>query len=175
LVPSGIEAESGLTVIDVNTAAVTVRLVDPVTAPIVAVISAVPCPTVVTSPVVFPIVATVSVSELHCTVLVITCVLPSLYVPVAVNCCVVPKAIDGEAGVMAMDTNVAVVIVSVVDPVTDPELALIVVVPCDIPVANPTVPAALLIVATVVALEVHWTVLVMFCVLASVYVPVAVN
>ena len=76
---------------------------------------------------------------------------------------------------MVMDTNVAVVTVSVVDPVTDPELALIVVVPCDIPVANPPVPAALLIVATVVALEVHWTVLVMFCVLASVYVPVAVN
>lgn len=74
-----------------------------------------------------------------------------------------------------MDTNVAVVTVRVVDPVTDPELALIIVLPCATPVANPSIPALLLIVATAGALEAHWTVLVMFCMLASVYVPVAVN
>ncbi len=87
----------------------------------------------------------------------------------------VPKAMDGTAGVNAIDTKVAVVTVSNVDPVTDPELALIVVFPCATPVANPTVPALLLIVATAGSLETHCTVLVMFCVLASVYVPVAVN
>ena len=33
--------------------------------------------------------------------------LPSEYVPVAVNCCVVPFGIDGFAGVTAIDTRVA--------------------------------------------------------------------
>ena len=34
-----------------------------------------------------------------------SCELLSLYVPVAVNCCVVPLAIDGFAGVTAMETS----------------------------------------------------------------------
>src|SRR5208283_5006973 len=34
------------------------------------------------------------------------CLLPSLKVPVAVNCCWVPAAIDGLAGVTATDTRV---------------------------------------------------------------------
>jgi hypothetical protein len=41
-------------------------------------------------------------------------------VPVAVNCWVVPFAIDGPVGVTAIDTNVAAVTVSVVDPVLPP-------------------------------------------------------
>src|SRR6202012_1386763 len=35
------------------------------------------------------------------------CVLLSLNVPVAVNCCVAPFAIDGDAGVTAIDRSVA--------------------------------------------------------------------
>ncbi len=72
VVPRGIEAESGFTAIDTKIAGVTVSVVEPVTDPMVAVISAVPCPTLVARPVALPIVATVSVSELHCTVFVMT-------------------------------------------------------------------------------------------------------
>ena len=60
---------------------------------------------------------------------------------------------------------------SEVEPLTVPTLAWIVVRPAATPVANPE----LLIVATVVAEEVHVAVEVRFCVLLSEYVPVAVN
>ncbi len=78
---------------------------------------------------------------------------------------------DGFAGVTAMETNAGAVTVSVVEPFIDPEVAVIVLVPCARVDANPT----LLIVATVDCEELHVTVLVRFCVLLSVYVPVAVN
>jgi hypothetical protein len=82
----------------------------------------VPRPTAVASPAVL-IVATVAAEELHVAVLVRFCVLASVYVPVAVNCCVLPLAIEGVAGVTAIDTNVAAVTVSVVLPETVPEVA----------------------------------------------------
>jgi hypothetical protein len=44
-------------------------------------------------------------------------------VPVAVNCCFVPFAIEGFAGVTAMDTSVGDVTVRVVEPLTPPEAA----------------------------------------------------
>jgi hypothetical protein len=110
------------------------------------------------------IVATVAAEELHVAVLVRFCVLASVYVPVAVNCCVLPLAIDGLAGVTAIDTSVAAVTVSVVLPETVPEVAWMVVDPRPAAVASP----AVLIVATVAAEEVHVAVLVRFCVLASV-------
>ena len=69
------------------------------------------------------IVATVAAEELHVAVLLRFCVVPSVYVPVAVNCCVPPLAIDGFAGVTAIDTSVAAVTVSVVLPETVPEVA----------------------------------------------------
>ena len=69
------------------------------------------------------IVATVVVNELQVTELVRFWVLVSLNVPVAVNCCVVPLGIEGLAGVTAMDTSVAAVTVSVVEPVMLPEVA----------------------------------------------------
>ena len=58
------------------------------------------------------IVATAGVADAHVTWLVRFCVLLSLYVPVAVNCCVVPFAIDGFAGVTAIDCSVAAVTVN---------------------------------------------------------------
>jgi hypothetical protein len=42
---------------------------------------------------------------------------------VAVNCCVLPLAIDGLAGVTAIDTSVAAVTVNIVLPETLPEVA----------------------------------------------------
>jgi hypothetical protein len=84
------------------------------------------------------------------------------------NCCVVPSAIDGVAGVTAIDTSAAVVTVSVVEPITVPDVAVIVAVPSVIVVASPMVEPASLMVATVVVPELHCTVSVMFCVLPSV-------
>jgi hypothetical protein len=167
-----------LIAIETRVAAVTVRMVDPLIEPDVAVIVAVPCPTVAANPVVAPIlliVAVVGVSEVHCTVEVRFCVLPSVYVPVAVNCSVGPTAIEGVAGVIAIVTRAAAVTVSTVDPLIEPDVAVIVAVPCPTVVANPVVAPVLLIVAVVGVSEVHCTVAVMFCVLPSVYVPVAVN
>src|ERR1700731_995204 len=69
-----------------------------------------PRPTAVASPAVL-IVATLAAEELHVAVLVRFCVLASVYVPVAVNCCALPLAIDGFAGVTAIDTNVGAVTV----------------------------------------------------------------
>ena len=69
------------------------------------------------------IVATVTADELHVAVLVRFCVVPSLKVPVAVNCWVPPFGTDGFAGVTATDTSVAAVPVSVVLPVMPLEAA----------------------------------------------------
>ena len=84
------------------------------------------------------------------------------------NCWIVPSAIDGVAGVTAIDTSAAAVTVSVVDPFTVPEVAVIVAAPSVTVVASPIVGPALLIVATAGVSELHCTVAVMFCVLPSV-------
>ena len=67
-------------------------------------------------------VATDVLEEVQPTERVRTCVLPSLKVPVAVNCCVVPLAIDGFAGVTTIDDSTAVT-VNVVEPMTGPKAA----------------------------------------------------
>jgi hypothetical protein len=82
----------------------------------------------------------------------------------ALNCWFVPNAIEGFAGVTAIETRPALVTVRVVDPLTVPELAAIVVVPVPIPLASPAVE----IVAIVREDELQVTVPVMFCVLPSV-------
>ena len=79
------------------------------------------------------------------------------------NCSVCPLGTEGADGVTAIDTRVAVVTVMVVDPVTLPEAAVMVVVPTPVAVARP--PAE--IVATVAAEELQVTVVVRFCVLPS--------
>ena len=58
-----------------------------------------------------------------------SCVLALVYVPVAVNCCVLPSGTDALAGVTEMETRVGAVIVSVVDPVIVPDVAVMVVEP----------------------------------------------
>jgi hypothetical protein len=130
----------------------------------------VPVPTAVARPAAL-IVATVTAEELHVAVLLRFCVVPSLKVPVAANCCVPPFETEGFAGVTAIDTSVAAVTVSVVLPVMLLEAAWIVVVPVPTAVAKPVA----LIVATVTAEELHVAVLLRFCVVPSLKVPVAVN
>ena len=123
-------------VIYTSAAGVTVRSVEPLMPPDTAVIVAVPAPTLLASPALL-IVAAAGVSDDHVAVLVRFCVLPSLNVPVAVNCCVVPSASEGVAGVTASDTSVAAVTLSVVEPVTAPTLAVIVAVPSPMLPATP--------------------------------------
>jgi hypothetical protein len=168
--PLAIDGFAGVTAIDCSVAAVTVRTVEPLIPPDVALIVEVPTPAPVARPAAL-MVAVVVVPELHVTVLVRFCVVPSLNVPVAVNCCVAPLAIDGFAGVTVIDCSVAAVTVSKVEPLMDDDVAVIVEVPTPAPLASP----AVLIVAVAVVPELQVTVLVRFCVVPLLNVPVAVN
>jgi hypothetical protein len=69
----------------------------------------------------------------------------------------------GFVGVTAIETSVAAVTVSTVEPTTDPDVALIVLVPAPTAVASPPAP----IVAVPVVPEAHVTALVRFCVVLS--------
>jgi hypothetical protein len=108
--------------VSVGAAAFTVSVVEPETAPDVACIVEEPGATPVARPAAETVVTDVF-DELHVTELVITCVLESEYVPVAVNCCVAAIAIAGFAGVTAIDVSVAAVTVRIVEPVTFPDVA----------------------------------------------------
>jgi hypothetical protein len=73
----------------------------------------------------------------------------------------------GAAGVTAMDTSVAGVTVSVVDPDVLPNVAVIVVEPADADVASPLETAVLLMAATPAADEFQVTDAVRSCVVLS--------
>ena len=77
------------------------------------------------------------------------------------NCCVSPAAIDAFAGVTAIDTSVGAVTVSVAEPVMEPDVAWIVLLPAVTPAARPE----LAMVATAVDDEVQVAEVVRFCVL----------
>ena len=70
------------------------------------------------------IVATLAEDELQCAFSVMSCVLPSLKVPVAVNCCLVPAAAVGAAGLIASETSVPVRTVKVVVPLIPEAVAV---------------------------------------------------
>ena len=106
------------------------------------------------------IVAAAGFDELQVAELVRLLVVPFEYVPVAVNCCMPPAATNGLAGVTAIETKVGVDTVSAADPVTAPEVAVIVDVPAPTAVANP----AALMVATLVSKEVQTAEFVRFAV-----------
>ena len=72
------------------------------------------------------------------------------------------------AGVTASEAKAAALTVRVVEPETEPEVAVIVVEPLPTLLARPWLPAELLIVATPAADELQLTELVRFCVLPSV-------
>ena len=73
------------------------------------------------------------------------------------NCFGVPAAMDGLAGVTAMEVSVAAVTVSTVEPVTLEKAAEMVLVPAPTPLASPRDPLALEIVATEVVPELQRT------------------
>lgn len=103
---TGIEEANGDSVIDVklDAALVTVRLAVPCTVPDWAVTVNTPTATPVPRPELL-IVAKVGSEVLQVTELVMSLVLLSVNVPVAVNCCVPPAAIDMAAGVTRSDES----------------------------------------------------------------------
>src|ERR1700687_3753793 len=95
---------AGTTFKPITTGGVTVRLAVPVKDPAVALIVAVPTARATAAPVALTL-AIAGPDEVHVAVFVRFCVLPSLYVPVAVNCCVSPAAIEALAGVTAIHAS----------------------------------------------------------------------
>ena len=93
---------------DTSLASVTVNVVEPeiFVAESVAVIVVVPADADVALPIkpeAMLTVATSATEELQVTMVVMSCVVLSEYVPVAVNCCVVPLAMVGFVGVIDID------------------------------------------------------------------------
>jgi hypothetical protein len=127
---------AGVTEIEVNTAAVTVSVADPLIVPDVAVMVAVPWATLVASPLLLT-VATDADEEVQVAVLVRVWVVPLLYVPVAANCCLLPAATEAVAGVTEIEVNTAAVTVNVAEPLIVPDLAVMVVLPFAMLVASP--------------------------------------
>jgi hypothetical protein len=148
-------------------AACTVKLAEPVSAFSVAVIVDVPLAAAIAMPVVEPTVAVAVVPEVQVTVPTGARVLESLRTSTAVYATVEPTATVSGLGVMRRETGTATpVTVKTVLPITEPDVAEIVVVPAPALVARP----AAEIVATTVLLEAQVTCEVMSLVL--VVVPV---
>jgi hypothetical protein len=151
VVPTAMLEPAGVTLMETKVAAVTVSEAVPLTEPDVAVIVAAPVPT----PVASPFTSTVA-TELE-EVLQLTgwssCVLPSSKLPIAVNCWLVPAAIDGVPGVTEIEVKCAATTVRVEVSLNAPTVAVIVVCPAAAVVASPE----LLTVATEVDDELHVT------------------
>jgi hypothetical protein len=144
-----------------------------------AVMMVVPSFTVVTSPFapdVLLIVAIPVFDEFHVTDEVISNVVSSEKVPVAVNCWVLPRATSGLAGVIIIDVNSAAVTVKVPEgDVCRSYVAVIKDSPTAMPVVSPLDPESLLIDATLAFDEVQVAYDVRFCVSPLSSEPVAVN
>jgi len=97
----------------------------------------VPAPAPVASPLLL-IVAAEALVDVHVTLFVIVFTLLSLYVPVALNCCVPPIGIDGFTGVTLIDTSAAEITIRFVEPVMLPRLAPMAVVPVPMDPWNPS-------------------------------------
>ncbi len=160
LVPAASEVALGVTAIETSVAAVEFSRVDAETVPRKAAIVVVPTARAVARPFMPYALLTVAVAvveELQTTELVRSRVVLSVYVPVAVNCWLVPSAMPGFGGVTWMDTNVAAVTRSISDAETPPSDAERRVEPRLWPSTRPREPAALLTVAMAGIDEVHRT------------------
>ena len=159
-------------------AVVTVSVVEPEMLPDVAMTLVEPAATPVARPLepaALLMVAMELSDRLQRTEFVISCVVLSVKVPMAANCCCVPFTMPGFGGVTVMDTRAAAVTVSVVEPETLPRVAMTLVEPAATPAANPLEPAVLLMVAMELSDRLQRTEFVISCVVLSVKVPVAVN
>jgi hypothetical protein len=158
----------GVTDIKTRGTEVTVRFVFPEILPEVAITVVEPAEAAVTKPVALTVATDVS-DELQVTCVVISWLVVSEYVPVAVNCWGVPTSMIGLAGVTAMEDRVAEFTVRVVLAEILPEVAVMVVVPIETAMARPVLST----VATDGFDELQVTCVVWL--VPSEYVPVAVN
>ena len=171
LVPGAMVRPIGVTEIDTRVALDTVRVIEALADPSVAVIVDVPGARPFARPLPLPIFATPVLEEVQVACVVRSCVLPSLKVPIAENCWLVVAAIVTSPGWMASEARSAASTVAVAVPLTEPEAAVMVVVPRLRAVARPLT----VIDATLVFEEVQVTVPVMSWTVPSENVPVAVN
>lgn len=109
-------------------------------------------------------IATVAGEALQVAVVVRSLDVPSVYVPVAVNCWDLPRSMLGADGAMLIETRAAGVTVNVAVAETEPDAAVMVVEPVAKDCASPAVPEDTLIVATPGVDDVHCTAEVRFCV-----------
>ena len=93
VVPKANEGFTGVIAMETRVGCATLRVLEPVTGPKVAVIVALPVPTPVAKPVLLTL-ATAGADVLYVTEFVRFCVLPSVFVTAAANCCVLPRATD---------------------------------------------------------------------------------
>jgi hypothetical protein len=135
----------------------------------VATMYVVPVPCAVAKPLLL-IVATLLLDELQVTASVMSTVLPSSNVPMAVNCWVWSELIETLVGLIAIERKFATVMVTLVDPLMVPDVAVTLTVPGVIPVTKPLSDSE----ATALSSEDQLTEPVMSLVLPSSYVPVAV-
>jgi len=115
-------------------------VVDEVIPPALAPITVDPAAVVVARPAPlgpFAMVATLAADELQWVLNVTSCVVASVNVPTALNCCVLPAVTEGFAGVIAIELSVPFATVKVVVPVTPAVVAEMVTVPSFFPLANP--------------------------------------
>ena len=133
--PAGILLFSGAMASETSVALVTVTDDVPEIAPDVAVTVVGPAATASPSPLLSIVMALVALED-HCTD-VSTCVLPSSNMPVAVNCCCVPGAMETVAGLTEIDSMCAATTVTVEESVNVPTVAVIVAEPAATVVARP--------------------------------------
>jgi hypothetical protein len=172
--PSGIAGSTGETSIVTSAAGVTSNAAVFDTDPAVAVTVTDPTLTDVARPAVAAallIVATVPSDVLQWTAAVRSRVLPSVYKPVATNCCDVPSGIAALVGFTSSDTRTASVTCTEALPDTPPTVADTVAVPTVTPEAIPTG----VMLTTVASVDSQRAVDVTTLVVSSEYVAVAEN
>jgi hypothetical protein len=124
----------GVTAIDASVAGFTVSVVDSMMLPAAAEIVVDPAANEAANPEALTVTKPV-LDGFQATCVVRSCVVLSENVPMAVNCRLVPLAMLGLVGVIARDTSVALVTVSVVASEMFPEVAVMVVIPAFFPYA----------------------------------------
>jgi hypothetical protein len=155
---------------ETSAAAETVNPLVPLTDPVLALTAATPMALPVARPEL--LIFTTPEGELvQVTKLVRSCVVPSVYVPLAANCAVVPSGIMEWFSITAMETSAAAETVNSLEVFTDPKVAVI----ADAPTERETASPEELTMAMAGCELAHVTRLVKSCVLLSVNVPVAVS
>ena len=130
-------AVAGVREIDATVAGVTLSGAEPETPLKVATMLAVPGLIAVAVSVVLSIVATAVLSELNATSFVMSWTVLSLNWPIALKPSVVETAIVCDGGMTVIDTIVAFVTFSVVEPLMDPRAAVMVELPAACPLESP--------------------------------------